>query len=100
VSDPLVSAESCRHWIVRGRVQGVFFRASAVREAALLGLRGWARNCRDGSVEVLAAGPDARLEALEAWLAHGPPRAVVTGVQATERPVTELAGVADFSVRG
>ena len=42
------------HVIVRGRVQGVYFRASARDRARQLGLRGWVRNCTDGSVEILA----------------------------------------------
>ncbi len=67
--------------IVQGRVQGVFFRDSTRKVALELGLLGWARNCADGSVEVLARGPhDAVLE-LESWLQHGPPRARVDSVR-------------------
>lgn len=62
---------------VHGKVQGVFFRASTRKVALELGLSGWAKNCADGSVEVLAKGPhDAVLE-LESWLQHGPPQAQV-----------------------
>ncbi len=50
------------HAVVRGRVQGVGFRASAAHEARRLGLNGWVRNCFDGTVEVLAAGDDAAVD--------------------------------------
>jgi acylphosphatase len=67
--------------IVRGRVQGVFFRASAQREAARLGLVGWVRNLADGSVEILAEGERAPLERLIAWAQHGPEDARVDAVE-------------------
>ena len=54
-----------RRLLVRGRVQGVWFRASAEREAARLGVAGFARNERDGSVTVEAEGPMAAVEAME-----------------------------------
>jgi acylphosphatase len=66
------------HVIVRGRVQGVYFRASARDRARQLGLSGWVRNCRDGSVEILAEGEKNRLEQLVTWCRSGPPGAVVT----------------------
>lgn len=69
-----------RRYLVEGRVQGVFFRASTQAEALRLGLLGWVRNLPDGRVEVLAAGtPDAQ-QALAEWLALGPPLARVTRV--------------------
>jgi acylphosphatase len=66
--------------IVTGRVQGVAFRASTVEEARDNGLTGWVRNRADGSVELEAQGEAARVAALLAWCAHGPPAARVTGV--------------------
>ena len=71
--------------IVTGRVQGVSFRASTVREARAHGLTGWVRNLADGSVELEAQGDDARVAALVAWCAHGPPAARVTGVTVEDR---------------
>ncbi|HVU52675.1 MAG TPA: acylphosphatase [Polyangia bacterium] len=65
---------------VRGRVQGVGFRASAAAEARRLGLTGWVRNKLDGSVEVMAEGPDGDTDALLAWLRKGPSLAHVTSV--------------------
>ncbi len=68
------------HLEIRGRVQGVFFRAETVDQAVGLGLVGWVRNRRDGSVEVVAEGEKARLEQLIAWCRQGPPLARVSEV--------------------
>jgi acylphosphatase len=67
-------------FIVGGRVQGVFYRASAREQALELGLTGHAKNLPDGRVEVLAFGSMASLDALEAWLRIGPPAAKVAEV--------------------
>ena len=64
-------------FFVEGRVQGVFFRASARQQAQALGLRGYARNLHDGRVEVLAVGDVQAVERLEHWLKQGPPAARV-----------------------
>lgn len=74
-------------FLVSGRVQGVFFRASTRERALALGLTGHAVNRDDGRVEVLACGDDAALEALHQWLWHGPVQARVSGVECTSRPV-------------
>ena len=66
---------------VQGRVQGVYYRASARDQARRLNLSGWARNCLDGSVEVMAEGERVQLEQLMAWCHIGPPAAVVTHVE-------------------
>ena len=57
---------------VFGRVQGVFFRDSARRRARALGLRGYVRNCEDGSVEIVAMGEEARIQELFEWVKRGP----------------------------
>ena len=67
-------------FVVSGRVQGVFFRASTRVEAQRLGIAGSARNLADGSVEVIASGADQALRDLEAWLWQGPPAALVERV--------------------
>jgi len=72
---------SAARFLVSGKVQGVFFRASAREQALALGLRGHAINLDDGRVEVLAAGDAAAIETLAAWLRHGPPAAKVERVE-------------------
>lgn len=67
-------------FVVFGRVQGVFFRASTRAQAHRLGITGSARNLRDGSVEVIASGADQALRELESWLGRGPPSARVERV--------------------
>ena len=78
----------CAKFNVRGRVQGVAFRAHAREQAQHLGLTGYAKNLPDGSVEVLACGDAVVLEELESWLRRGPPAAWVDGVTRTnvDRP--------------
>lgn len=88
---------SCRHFLVSGQVQGVFFRASAEAAARRLGLTGWVRNLRDGRVELVACGVESSLKELERWLWQGPPRARVTQVEVKETVAQSFAG---FSVRG
>ncbi|TAL71929.1 MAG: acylphosphatase [Rhodanobacter sp.] len=67
-------------FLVSGRVQGVFFRASAREKASVLGLAGSATNLADGRVEVIAEGSAPALVALERWLWQGPPAAKVVAV--------------------
>ena len=67
-------------FLVSGKVQGVFFRASTREQALRLGLSGSARNLADGRVEVVVAGDDAAIEALGHWLGKGPPAARVENV--------------------
>ena len=74
--------------IVTGRVQGVFYRASARDEAERLGLVGEVRNLPDGSVELLAEGEQAVLEELIAWCRRGPPMAQVSEVSIRWLPAT------------
>ena len=63
-----------------GRVQGVWLRASTLRQAKLLGLCGHAINCTDGSVKVLACGEAESIKVLAEWLQNGPPMAEVKTV--------------------
>jgi acylphosphatase len=70
----------CAKFIVSGRVQGVFFRASARTEALRLRITGYAKNLANGDVEVLACGEAAALDELEHWLQVGPPAARVENV--------------------
>jgi acylphosphatase len=73
-----------RHLIVRGRVQGVGFRASMIDEARRLGVGGWVRNRRDGSVEAVVDGDAAAVAAIVAWVRRGPPGARVSDVTVEE----------------
>ncbi len=69
------------HLTIEGQVQGVFFRYSTVEEAVRLRLRGWVRNCPDGSVEVVAEGSKQNIEDFIRWCHHGPPGAHVLNVR-------------------
>ena len=90
-----MSMVQATRFIISGRVQGVFFRASTREQAQRLGLRGHARNLPDGRVEVMAVGADAAIQQLERWLQHGPPSARVDHV---ERSSTEIDAGDGFSV--
>ena len=75
-----MSAAVARRLIVTGRVQGVGFRWWVTEQAQQLGLQGWVRNRRDGSVEIHAAGDEAAVNELEARCRTGPPAARVVDV--------------------
>jgi len=66
---------------ITGRVQGVGFRYALQREARSLGLAGWVRNRRDGSVEALLQGSAEAVDKLITWSRRGPPGARVDGVE-------------------
>jgi acylphosphatase len=79
---------------IRGRVQGVGYRAWVEYQAMASGLEGWVRNRRDGSVEALFAGPDRAVADMVALCRHGPPSARVTAV------LDEPAGADQLGLRG
>ncbi|TDK21759.1 acylphosphatase [Luteimonas aestuarii] len=85
------------YFLVEGRVQGVFFRASTRAQAVSLGLRGWAKNLADGRVEVVAAGDPHALDALAQWLEDGPPSARVDAVVREDAPGLDVPG--GFEIR-
>ncbi len=64
-----------------GRVQGVFYRATAARRARELSIRGYARNLPDGRVEVLACGDEMAVQAFVKWLWIGSSASKVTSVE-------------------
>ena len=68
------------HVVVRGRVQGVWYRGSMQEEAERAGLAGWVRNRPDGTVEAEIEGEREDVEALIAWTRRGPPGARVSDV--------------------
>jgi len=73
-----------KHLRISGRVQGVGFRQSMWAEAERLGVTGWVRNRRDGTVEAVLDGASDALEMILAWARSGPRGARVTDVQVTE----------------
>lgn len=81
----------CMHCYITGKVQGVWFRSSAKKEADKLGLTGWVRNLEDGRVEILACGEKEKVARLYAWLKKGPDLAKVKEVTYEEVPWYEHA---------
>lgn len=81
---------------IRGRVQGVGFRAATQRAARRAGLAGWVRNRPDGSVEAVFEGPAEAVEQIVLWCRRGPPAAVVAALDAAEEP---SEGLREFEFR-
>ena len=73
-----------KHLLITGRVQGVGFRFYMERKAREIGVSGWVRNRRDGSVEAMVQGSPDAVEAMISWARRGPPSAVVAGVRVTD----------------
>ncbi|GAO35657.1 acylphosphatase [Sulfuricella sp. T08] len=69
------------HLRIYGRVQGVFFRESMCRKAQQLGVTGWVRNCRDGTVEAMIQGAEEAISAMIEWARTGPELARVEEVE-------------------
>jgi acylphosphatase len=81
------------HVIVTGRVQGVGFRETMIAVAHDLGVTGWVRNCRDGSVEAVIRAASVPRAAMLAWLGRGPPGARVERLVQREATDSEMAQV-------
>lgn len=77
---------------VKGKVQGVFFRAWTIEQAKALGLDGWVRNRHDGSVEAVASGPADKVEELIARCRQGSPASQVAAVYVEETPGVVAGG--------
>jgi acylphosphatase len=86
----------CKKCLVGGRVQGVFYRATAARRAQELGIGGYARNLPDGRVEVLACGEPQALNAFVSWLWIGSSASKVTSVEVSDAPVDPASSRAGF----
>ena len=80
--------------VARGRVQGVFFRATCAREARARGVAGWVRNRTDGAVEAAFEGPAEQVAAMVAWCGTGP-----AGARVDDLGVTEEEPVGDKGFR-
>jgi acylphosphatase len=86
---------TCKKCLVSGRVQGVYYRATAARRASELGVRGYARNLPDGRVEVLVYGEDQSVSTFVKWLWIGSSASKVTAVEVSDAlpdPVQTRAG--------
>jgi acylphosphatase len=91
-----MTANACRHFLISGLVQGVYYRASCRQAALALGVTGWVRNLPNGQVEALGCGTEQQLAEFERWLHKGPITADVKNVTSEIRPISSWA---DFSVR-
>lgn len=90
----------CKRAFVSGRVQGVFYRATAAREARFLQLTGYARNLDDGRVEVLACGAEPSVDTFLRWLWVGSSASRVSAVEVTSVDAAEAERVgAEFLSR-
>jgi acylphosphatase len=72
--------------VIRGRVQGVFFRAETRSRARSLGLQGWVRNVPDGTVEAVFEGERERIESMLGWCRRGPALAHVDDIEVEWEP--------------
>lgn len=79
-----------RHYLISGRVQGVFFRDSTRKQANELKLSGWVRNLVDGRVECLILGNEPDIEIMEKWLKTGPKYAKVSNIVCKQLQTIDL----------
>ena len=86
----------CKKCLVGGRVQGVYYRATAARRAQDLAISGYARNLADGRVEVLACGQDEAVSAFVKWLWIGSSASRVTSVEVSDAAVDALQAASGF----
>ncbi len=81
------------HVYVHGRVQGVFFRATTRDKANVLGVKGWVKNCLDGSVEAVFEGEKDAVEKIANWCKKGPEGAFVNNIDVHwEKCLSEFDG--------
>jgi acylphosphatase len=73
------------HLVIKGKVQGVFFRATAKDIAHEMNIKGWVRNTQEGDVEIVASGSQKDIDRYIDWCKRGPSKAIVTRVIVTPR---------------
>ena len=83
------------HFTIIGKVQGVFYRATAKERADEMGIKGCVKNKDDGNVEAVASGTKEQIEQFVEWCKKGPKRAIVTEVQVTK---LEYRSFPDFKI--
>ncbi len=83
------------HLLVKGKVQGVFFRASTKEVAQQLGVKGWVRNTEDGDVEITVTGDEASLQKFTDWCRQGPRKAEVYDVIVSTKSLEQFF---DFTI--
>ena len=81
-----------RRLVIHGRVQGVFYRGWAVETARPLGLAGWVRNRRDGTVEAVVQGDESAVERFISLAREGPPAAGVERIEVSEELPADFSG--------
>ena len=84
------------HLVIKGKVQGVYYRASAKEKANELGIKGWIKNAPGGQVEVMAAGNKEELEKFIGWCRRGPKHAEVSDIIVTTREEQDFS---DFTIK-
>ena len=77
---------------IKGKVQGVFYRATAKDVADLIGVKGWVRNLPDNNVEITVTAPEETLQKFINWCKQGPPKAKVEEVIVEELDLEEFNG--------
>lgn len=80
------------HLLIKGKVQGVFYRATAKEIASKLGVTGWIKNTREGNVEVTVSGNEQQLEKFTEWCKQGPDKAAVEEVLITQKEEATFKG--------
>ena len=82
----------CVHLIISGKVQGVFFRANTRQKASDLGLKGYAKNLKDKTVEVVAQGEEKNIDELVIYIKQGPGIAKVNDIKITHKMPKNFKG--------
>ena len=83
------------HLTIKGKVQGVYYRASAKEKGDEINIKGWVKNKMDGNVEAVASGSKEQIEQFIEWCKKGPKRAMVTEVEVTP---LEYQSFPDFKI--